>query len=281
MTDDQPLDNQTMPPMVLAIDRPARNVSVLGGQAALPPDRLVDLTRWRRWYRSSRGARHMERWAGEHPALVGWHPTPGAPARFESPISSPRTDAMQAALVSLTQGGDAEAAVALLVQLRPGLVRLVRQLLATRACSNRDAVEEIRAVFFEVLAGHSLERRPSRIAANLLLDTRQRLHRGAAKRPTLTLVPDLPSAATPAADAFASVLAYETLRAAASTLPGSPASRRLTADLGYRAWVLGQPRSDIARELELGPQGVRSRLHRFRAAIRSEYDLQFEYGRSA
>lgn len=263
---------------------------MLSAKAALPADRLVDLVRWRRWYLSWRGANRMQGWADRHRALAGWYQpaTAGASgtgrqvSAFETPISSKRTDAMQAALVSLTQAGDADAAVALLVQLRPGLVRLVRQLSVSQHWTRQDAVEEVRAVFFEILVCHSLHRRPSRIAANLVLDTRQRLHRGLHKsHGPLQLAPTPPLCGDQDLDAQSPLLAYETLRAAAGRLPGSPASQRLTADLGFRAWVLGQPRSDIARELELGPANVRSRLHRFRSAIRSDYDLQFEYGRSA
>jgi DNA-directed RNA polymerase specialized sigma24 family protein len=268
---------------------------MLSASAALPTDRLVDVVRWRRWYHSGRGASRMQRWSDQHRALAGWRQTATDRAqaipdqtsrcetvRFEAPLSSPETDAMQAALVSLTQAGDTDAAVALLVQLRPGLVRLVRQLTAARSWSTKDAVEEVRAVFFEVLVCHPLHRRPSRIAANLLLDTRQRLHRGLRQpQGSLQSAPGPPLQTYHDIHAHSPVLAYETIRAAAGRLPGSPASQRLTADLGFRAWVLGQPRSDIARELELGPASVRSRLHRFRSAIRSDYDLQFEYGRTA
>lgn len=259
-------------------------------QAHLPADRLVDLARWRSWYRSPVGAAHVRRWAVDRPALLGWEPPPAGAgtaatgnASLEAPTASHRTDAMQAALVSLTGAGDQAAAVTLLVQLRPGLARLVRWLQVGGSIGRREAVDEVRSVFFEVLAGHCLERRPTSIAANLILDSRQRLTRD--RRPLHVVRAPLDVTAdigvphvgvvdigVADVDGLTSIHLVDTMRAAADTLPGSPSSRRLTVDLGYRAWVLGQSRSGIAQELAIGAPGVRSRLHRFRSAIRAQYN---------
>lgn len=187
---------------------------------------------------------------------------------FEAPRSGIRTDAMQAALVELSQRGDAEAALTLLVQLRPGLTRLTGVAAAQRPLTPGDAVEEVRAVFFEVLAGHSLLRRPNRVAANLLLDTRQRLSR-AARSAEGSFPADRP-ADIPDVDALTEVLLYDMIRSVVSAMPGSVGSRTLTTDVAYRAWILGQPTTVIAAELGLGRPSVRSRLHRLRVAIRAE-----------
>lgn len=251
-------------------------------QAYLPSNQLVDLIRWRQWFVGQKGQRSLDRWGRHQPALLGWgdaripSASPGLAEvhEFEAPVSSPRTDAMQAALVVLAQSGDPEAAVSLLVQLRPGLVRITRNLTECRCWPTIEAVEEVRATFFEIMTRHSLNRRPAKIAANLLLDTRQRLDRQLqSSRPRLQLVTNT----YPDVDSHTSVLAYETLRSVAAGLPGSISSQRLTADLAFRAWVLKQSRVAIAEELGMKPQGVRSRLHRLRSAIRAEE----EFGLSA
>lgn len=233
-------------------------------QSYLPAAQLIDVVRWRRWCHSPPGVRRRRWWSADQPGLLGWDPS-----GLENPTSSTRTDAMQAALVELTQSGDGAAAVTLLVQLRPGLLRLVRQLVAGPVPARSEAVAEVRSVFFEVLTGHSLERRPTSIAANLVLDTRQRLHRN--QQPA---TPEQPSAAgwCDDVDQLTSLGAIRALQDAADSLAGSAESRALTLNLGYRAWVLEQSPSAIARDLDLGPQRVRTRLHRFRAAIRSHYE---------
>jgi len=229
----------------------------------------------------------MAVWARDHPALAGWcsdatssGDSDGHLPPFLAPVSSPRTDAMQAALVSLAQRGDDAAAMALLVQLRPGLVRLHRQLAFHQRWTRSDAVQEVRAVFLEVLSAHRLDRRPTKIAANLLLDTRQRLHRTVGRRTPPTGIGTTAepvevidgTAVAHDVHTLSPVLAYETLRTAAAALPGTPSSRQLTTNVGFRAWVLGQSGPDIADELNLSAVGVRTRLHRFRAAVRDEFE---------
>lgn len=247
----------------------------------LPSGRLVDLARWRAWVASRHGVGRMEQWAATHPGLVGWDQQrlvvvggTRSVLELEAPQASPRTDAMQAALVELAQHGDAEAAVTLLVNLRPGLGRLIPKVRSGLCWSHQDAVEEVRAVFFEVLIGHSLERRPTRIAANLLLDTRQRLFRASRSRRSQALLETVGDGSRTQVGDHGEVLVLETLRSVIESLPGSPDSHRLTSDLAYRAWVLEQPGAMIAEELGLGHQGVRSRLHRLRQALYRDGSLQ-------
>ena len=129
----------------------------------------------------------------------------------------------------------------------------------------------MRAVFHEILCRHRLDRRPRRIAANLVLDTRQRLHRNHAGelRPAIELRPEPAIADGPDLGALWSA---SLLRSAIDRLPGSPASRAVSAEAAYRAWILDQPRAVIAGQLGLERAAVDTRLHRLRRVIRRELD---------
>lgn len=266
-----------------------------------------DITRtWLRWVRSPRGGRTLRRWAHDDPALDGW-----AVEDLASPRCGDRTDAMQAALVRLAQDGDQAAASTLIVQLRPGLTRVAWRAWHRRCAGPRpfasmaDTRDEVLSAFGETLACHRLDRRPARIAANLVLDTHQRLWRaagrddraaaaamavsvaaagrravrsgagaGAGSSGWAATAPDdaawVPDGAAGALDDVAGTL---DLTAAVATalhrLPGSEASRRLSAELAFRAWILDEPSALIARELGLGRKTVDTRLCRLRTLVRA------------
>lgn len=230
-------------------------------------DDLVDVARWRRWLTSRRGTRRWQDWTERHPSLTGWEPI-----QVERPLWSPATDRRQHDLVALAQAGDDDAAVTLLVQLRPGLLGLVRRRQLRRGEARPDACDEVRAVFNETLCRHSLDRRPRRIAANLILDTRQRLDRSDPDRHRagpLAPAPPPPVIAQPHAD---TVVGLSMLRLAIDRLPGSPDSRSVTAEAAYRAWILEEPQTTIAGDLGLEPATVAARLHRLRRVVRQEWD---------
>jgi hypothetical protein len=129
---------------------------------------------WNQWARSTRGTKAMRAWGARDPALEGW-----PIAELRAPVASTRTDAMQAALVALAQEHETMAATTLAVQLRPGLTRVVRLALAGGCwvTGPDDAPYHVLGVFYETLMRHPLERRPTKIAANLVQDTRQRIWR--------------------------------------------------------------------------------------------------------
>lgn len=229
---------------------------------------LVAVEAWRRWAVSRRGQGRRLSWERRFPSLQGW-----AVDELGSPASSGRTDRMQRDLVALAQEGESEAALTLLVQLRPGLVRLVRWLTARGSGGYDESVDEVRAAFYETLCRHPLDRRPARIAANLLLDTRQRLHRSQLRAARTSAADDAeldrlrsrhPALAPDPVDGLVVLWA---IRRAIDDLPGSPQSRLLTARAAYRAWILGQPRAVVAEELGLGPAAVSTRLHRLRRSV--------------
>jgi hypothetical protein len=231
---------------------------------------------WDQWAGSGRGAQVLRRWRGCDSALDGW-----TLAELRSPVSSARTDAMQAALVRLAQQGDAAAAATLTVQLRPGLSRLVRWALGAdhRFWSAGEAAAEVLGVFSEILMGHCLARRPGKVAANLLYDTRQRIwrtrSREARTRQAALAAASVPPAEPSPLDRPDTVTGELDLVAAVSSaleqLAGSETSRRLTAELAYRAWILDQPSKAIAHELGMGREAVSSRLCRLRAIVRQAH----------
>ena len=52
-------------------------------------------------------------------------------------------------------------------------------------------------------------------------------------------------------------------------LPGSEASKRLTATMAYRAWIEDESTSAIAADLGVAPQTVATRLYRLRRILRA------------
>lgn len=233
---------------------------------------------WEQWTASARAARALARWADEQPALVGWRRLD-----LRWPVSSGRTDAMQAALVALAQDGDEDAMRTLIVQLSPGLTGLVwraynRESFGPRPFgSMKEAQREVLSSFGETVASHRLDRRPSRIAANLLLDTHQRLYRAAGREqrqdqaPPPSVMVVTPAASEPADLVDGAVDLVAAVGAALDRLTGTEPNRRLTAELAYRAWILDEPSAAIARELGLGRKTVDTRLHRLRTAVRAAH----------
>ena len=241
-----------------------------------------DITRaWLRWVRSPRGGRTLRRWADDDPALVGW-----TAEDLGSPRCGERTDAMQAALVRLAQAGDQAAASTLIVQLRPGLTGVAWRAWHRRCAGPRpfasmaDTRDEVLSAFGETLACHRLDRRPARIAANLVLDTHQRLWRAAGRDDRAAAAAAVVSVAAAGRvvrsgtagspdDVAGALDLTAAVAAAVDRLPGTEASRRLSAELAFRAWILDEPSALIARELGLGRKAVDVRLCRLRALVRA------------
>lgn len=229
---------------------------------------------WRQWVVSPDGRRRRNRWAAADPALAGW--TIDDLAR---PAASSRTDAMQAALIATAQAGDDRAATTLVVQLRPGLERLARKVAATdpRFGSVDDAASEVSSVVAERILAHRLDRRPQRIAANLILDTRQRIWRTGtreariaerARHEATVAIGGGTAALHPEARADHLDL-VAAVRLALDDLPGTDRSRQMTAELAWRAWFLDQPSTEIAQELGLPRTMISARLCRLRSRVRT------------
>lgn len=91
----------------------------------------------------------------------------------------PRKDALLLALVRLGQRGDHLAGHTLLHAMLPGLAGLAARIMAKMPDDGSDRAEAARQLvveeFFEVAAEYPVIRRRSRVALNLLLDTRKRV----------------------------------------------------------------------------------------------------------
>lgn len=238
-----------------------------------PPPAAFDrkiVDRWQLWVCSAPGQRCWAHWAQRWPALADidedtlGHPTTGH-----------RTDAMQACLVAIAQGYDNgnfrdEATLTLLVQLRPGLLALTRSLWNSRQFQPFDDLAfEVKAVFFETLMRHDLARRPTKIAANLLLDTRQRVVRTSPRRPSS---PDASLKAATSADSLpaidtSSVSVRVALRSEVAELSGVGHFGPSNAELVYRAWFLEHTNRDIANAFGITPSLVSTRLNRVRRGL--------------
>lgn len=221
--------------------------------------------RWRRWAATPGAHRELARWAVRDPALDGWRM-----ADLDAPRSSPRADAMQAALVGLAQAGDQAAMLTLLNQLRPGLWCLARYGRRSAGGGPFPGPDDVVAVACERVLLHPLDRRPRSIAANILLDTRQRL--GRAARP-VTAGPPPGECAGPALDEpevrSTDLDLIRRLMAALDGIGTDRRSRSLSAEVAYRAWILDQSAPMIAASVGLQPDAVRARLSRIRAAVRA------------
>jgi len=230
------------------------------------------LAEWTQWTTSIRAARTLTRWAAEDPGLRGW-----TVDDLAAPRASSVTDTMQAALVSRAQAGERAAVLTLMIQLRPGLGALARwaERVDHRFGSPAEAAEEVVAVFGEVLMGHNLQRRPGKVAANLLRDSRQRIWRAScrdarAAEAALNAAPiEACRAQSNRSDDWAMELDLAGIVGSAlDDVSGSAASRRLNAELAYRAWILDEPGAAIAADLGVDHGAVRTRLSRLRRAMK-------------
>ena len=218
----------------------------------VPLDRLD-----REWQALASGAlpARLRTWALEEPVLAAFA-SPSALIRFlHTGSAGPEKDAVLRALLARSRV-DPLAARVVLQALRPGLKGL-----AKRIFLDADDVEQLwqllLASVWEQIRTYPLERRPRRIAANLLLDSmratlnelaRERSRRG--ELPASAIVPH--AAATPAPD-------VETLLARAVAAGAISAGE---AELILRTRIDEQPLASAAREFGVSYNVLRVRLQR-------------------
>jgi hypothetical protein len=136
-------------------------------------------TEWRHLASSPAALAALARWGRLEPALDGWADLDALRAAVHDRTDLDRGDRLLAALVRLaavTGHGDVLAARVVLQLLVPGAIRLGHSLTAMIG----DPATSESAVFAELtilIRTYPWQRRPRRIAANLLLDCRQRLIR--------------------------------------------------------------------------------------------------------
>lgn len=145
----------------------------------------------REWHHlgTSRTARHrLQTWASNSPALTGY----ANPAelvidanRRGDPL---RSDQILVAVTHHAIAGDDLACRTLLQAIVPGLKALTRRYQPIGSARGHDTANLVLAYAWEHIRAFPLDRRSARIAANLVYDTKQRLHRHI-NRPVLDLVP--------------------------------------------------------------------------------------------
>jgi DNA-directed RNA polymerase specialized sigma24 family protein len=138
---------------------------------------------------TSRNARHrLQTWTSSSPALAGYA-TPAELVidanRRGDPLGS---DQILVAVTRHAIAGDDLAGRTLLQAILPGLKALTRRYQPIGSARGHDTANLVLAYAWEHIRAFPLDRRPARIAANLVYDTQQRLHRHI-NRPVLDLVP--------------------------------------------------------------------------------------------
>jgi hypothetical protein len=158
---------------------------------------------WRALVGSPTARRALGRWAAVEPALAGWADLDALRAATEDRADVTGSDAILAALVrqGAQDAGDDLVAVRVLLQLLlSGAMRLVRRVTAVTGDLS-DAEATVMAELTMLIRTYPWQRRPARIAANLLLDCQQRILRAARRvRGQIPVGLDPFADATPAAD---------------------------------------------------------------------------------
>ncbi len=213
---------------------------------------------WFLWSQSLTARKVFAVWDDAHPdVFAGWDVE-----SLREPQGSYRTDRMQAALVSLSQHGDQDAISTLTVQLLPGLRKLVRTYGPRGQTS-----QEVLSFFYETLVRHKLEKRPRKIAANLLLDTKNKLY-----RQNLRVEKEQDKSEQGfAADSFENsvverICLHNDFKKAIDSQ--SSKQRQTTALLAFGKWVMGEDIATLAQRHQLSATATATKLWRLKTAVR-------------
>ena len=135
-------------------------------------DPLVELTQtWRQGQAGRRLANRLGAWALEEPVLRSFDAEPPALFRFLRSRPSGERDAVFCALLRQATT-DQLAGMVVLEALLPGLKALSGSILV-EAGQAEELLASLLAHAWEGIVGYPVERRPARVAANLLLDVRK------------------------------------------------------------------------------------------------------------
>jgi len=250
-------------------DQPADGGGANAGAAGI---RTQALTRWTReweWWRTQPGGRvAVSRWGQRHPCLAGLHTLEDVLAGCgrDRAVPEPVADKRLAAVVAEARAGDRTATRLVLQRVMPALVhragsraRLSRQPLGA-------VLEDLLASAWLVIAEYPLERRPTKIAVNIIRDAEYRIYGYvpvSVRRSVLVPPEKLPErstrvggVATDEPEQALGQLSHVLVEAVRQGFPGADA--RLLAEL----FVFGLPVVDIARRDGVSQRWVRSRRQR-------------------
>ena len=131
---------------------------------------------WERIGGSARGRVAIRRWAESEPALVGMRSLAEVVERINERGNPKGSDAMLFALVSVAATEDL-AARTVLQAMMPSVKNLTVKFGTCGAWCPEETAAVVAAAMWERIRSYPVERRPAKVAANLTLDTRQRVWR--------------------------------------------------------------------------------------------------------
>lgn len=135
---------------------------------------------WAHLHRRPATAATVQRWARTEPDLAGMT-RPGDVVDAIDAADNARKNAILLALLRLMRADNELAGRTLLQAMLPGLARLAARTVVKHLNGDPDAAESMRQLvleeFWEVATDYPIERRPNRVAANLILDTLKRVTR--------------------------------------------------------------------------------------------------------
>ena len=137
--------------------------------------RQLDLE-WERIGKGPRGRAALRRWASGDLPLGGLRSLDELVERVNERGNPARSDAILLALVRRTATDDL-AARTVLQAMMPAVKNLTSKFSTCGAWSAEETAAEVVAAMWERIRSYPVERRPAKVAANLTLDTRQRVWR--------------------------------------------------------------------------------------------------------
>ena len=214
-----------------------------------------------------RGKRLQREWIRLEPVLKNW-----TMAELSQPaFNTPNSDAMQAALVRLAQGGCEIAALCLTCQLLPGLKKLSK----TTAAGFEDPAAEVISAFYEVLGARDIVRRPAKVAANLILDTKQKLYRALLKdlkqNDIANTLAHQANQELRVGETSDLISRYSTIELIADALAGYQSkSRAQVSEIAFMHWIEGFSTQEIADQLGISQTAVTTKVWRLRQRIKAQ-----------
>jgi hypothetical protein len=225
-----------------------------------PPTLFVALAAdWARIERSQATLAALRRWQDCEPALAGLATMADLVAEVEQRGCPARSDAMLAVLARLAADDDL-AARTLLQLLLPGAKALCRRLWWLGDQEERAAA--VVGALYERIRTYPWQRRPARIAANLLADTGQQLRRAARHRLAEVPLPELAEEALPDSRAGSASEATEELVELLGWAATSGALSRAQVRLIGQTRVADTPFHELGRLEGLGAHTIRRRRQR-------------------
>lgn len=219
--------------------------------------------RWNTWRITRKAKIEYSNWCKKYPHLKEWDLESLGDPKF----GADKVDEMQKCLLLLSQGGSEQALLALTSQLLPGLRTLARHYKKTTSEA------EVISVFNEIIFKRDLIKRPNKIAANLILDTKNVLYRTTQRNESVQK------------DEIIENSCYETFSITEETYnmelmkkvigPLENKDNELF-QLATKHWLLGYSIKELAAELNISQTAATTKLWRLRNILKTNNSLKAE-----